>query len=473
MMTFNTTYTNLKNNFFYFVHPTSAVSPELILYNELLDEQLGLQLAKNSPKELSHFFSGLKLPNDVRPFAMAYAGHQFGNFAPTLGDGRAIMLGEFTTPSDRFDLQLKGAGQTPFSFRNGMSGDGRSALGPVIREYLVSEAMNSLGVPTTRSLAAVTTGEMVVRNGEFPGAILARVSKGHIRIGTFEFFAFRKAIEELVLLTKYCINRFYPEIDSEDDNYARNFFLAVSKMKLKLVAKWMGLGFIHGVMNTDNTSVCGETIDYGPCAFMDHFEHHKVFSSIDHNGRYAYSHQGKIALWNLSSLANCLAPLIPNAAHILVSDLEDLKSYFEHEWLIIMTQKMGIKSPKPKDVFLVKEFLDFLEKNNLDFTNSFRQLPNHLQDSKIGIYAKLGLRLKEEGQDISAVKKQMNNINPYIIPRNHQIEKAIQKAHAGDYSYFKFLNQQLSGPFTETLDKKDLTSPPKPEEVVHQTFCGT
>ena len=454
------------------IHPSSAVDPKLILFNCELAEFLGIDSSTTSERELATIFSGKKILEKSHPFAMAYAGHQFGHFVPQLGDGRAVLLGEVVASNKRlYDIQLKGAGQTKFSRR----GDGRSALGPVIREYIVSEAMHALGIPSTRALAAVGTGEPVYREETLPGAVFTRVASSHLRVGTFEYFFHRREYDHLKVLSDYAIKRHYPELFNEGDKYLK-LFQAVARKKLSLVAKWMSVGFIHGVMNTDNTSVVGETIDFGPCAFMDTFVHNKVFSSIDHHGRYAYHNQGKIAFWNLSCLVNCLVPLLNLEREEVQQKFEvefgELHQFFSNTLREIMGKKLGIFKVRPDDSDLINQFLQHLEQNHLDFTNSFREIPQKLGSGE-EIYQKIEQRLADQPQSLEEAIALMNSANPYIIPRNHLVEKAIGSAIQGDFSFFKTMVEAYKIPYVENLKHQGLTLPPGPHEVVHQTFCGT
>ena len=484
MFNFDNTYIELPEDFYQKVNPSSAVAPTLIAFNTELAKELGANLETIDEKKLTDVFSGKEILPGSIPIAQAYAGHQFGNFVPSLGDGRAILLGEIISPKGlRFDLQLKGSGRTTFSRR----GDGRSALGPVIREYIVSEAMHALNIPTTRALAAVNSGDQVYRENIVPGGILTRVASSHIRVGTFEFFACRENFSALKQLADYAINRHYPELTGSENIYFE-FFKAVAKRKLSLVARWMSVGFIHGVMNTDNTSISGETIDFGPCAFMDQFNNQKVFSSIDLNGRYAYSNQANMALWNLSSLANCLIPLMDKNSDamytLLNEEFETLSEYFDTLWLQEMGKKLGLFSVIQEDKSLIKSWLHYLEQESLDFTNSFQDLTEVLSQSEFQtifkrtsefehFFASWKKRLKQQSQDSEESKKLMQQTNPLFIPRNHQVEKAIVEAMGGNYEHFHRLNYVLSRPFTDQEKHQVLRNPPKEDEIVQQTFCGT
>jgi uncharacterized protein YdiU (UPF0061 family) len=472
MIDFQNTYSQLPRGFFEKAHPAESTSPKLIKFNHGLAKELGLDFEGIDNERLARIFSGKELLPGSEPLAMAYAGHQFGNFVPQLGDGRALLLGEVIgQDKKRYDIQLKGSGQTPFSRR----GDGLSSLGPVIREYILSEAMYHLGVPTTRSLAAVVTDDHVLRETQLPRGIFTRVSLGHIRVGTFEYFSSRGQVEKLKTLADYCLERLYPEIDKDQDAYL-NLFVAIAHKKLDLVAKWMGLGFIHGVMNTDNTSVAGETIDFGPCAFMDQFSFEKVYSSIDRNGRYAYKKQGKIALWNLLVLANCLIPLIDSdedkAVAKIQKELEKLPVYFEEKWLAEFKKKLGLFSEDVNDQTLVLSFLEGLQKENKDYTNSFRGLSESF-DEDSEFHQAWRKRLDQQSQSQSDVIKLMNQTNPVLIPRNHQVEKAIQGALKGNFEYFHKLNEIFLSPYKDEQGLEEFKRPPKPDEIVHQTFCGT
>ena len=484
MFNFDNTYIGLPEDFYQKVSPSSAVAPQLIAFNTDLARELGANLESIDEKKLTDIFSGKEiLPGSV-PIAQAYAGHQFGNFVHSLGDGRAILLGEIVTPDGlRFDIQLKGSGRTTFSRR----GDGRSALGPVIREYIVSEAMHALNIPTTRALAAVTSGDQVYRETIVPGGILTRIASSHIRVGTFEYFSCRDSFSAVRALADYTINRHYPELTGSENSYFE-FFKAVAKRKLSLVAKWMSVGFIHGVMNTDNTSISGETIDFGPCAFMDQFNDQKVFSSIDRNGRYAYSNQANMALWNLSSLANCLFPLMDKDSEamstILNEEFDNLSEYFNTLWIQEMGKKLGLFSTTQVDQELIKSWLHYLEKEGLDFTNSFRDLIALLsQDESQNLFKKTSAfeqfflswkkRLNQQEEDTEESKNLMQQSNPVFIPRNHQVEKAIAEAMEGNYEHFHRLNHVLANPFTDQAEHQVLRDAPKEDEIVHQTFCGT
>ncbi|MFW6055527.1 MAG: protein adenylyltransferase SelO, partial [Thermodesulfobacteriota bacterium] len=420
MFEFDNTYARLPEDFYARVAPAKVPQPELIKWNTELAKQLGLQAGSYTKKELADIFTGQKLLPGSEPMALVYAGHQFGNFVPRLGDGRALLLGEIVDPSGRrHDIQLKGSGRTPFS----RSGDGKAPLGPVLREYLVSEALHHLGLPTTRSLAAARTGETVYREQAFPGAILTRVARSHIRVGTFEFFAASQDLDNLKLLTSYSIQRHYPEIQNDSEIYLQ-FFRKVARAQVELVTGWMALGFIHGVMNTDNMSIAGETIDYGPCAFMDRFRFDQVYSSIDRFGRYSYSNQPRIALWNSSRLANCLTLLIDHdsgeSAETLNQELDACKRLFDRKLTEKMLKKLGIvNKEQPGDSDLVQKWLRYLESGELDYTLSFRRLASLVEDEAAtdhfeqsetfqDFYQAWNKRIHSQDLEAGAVKKLMN-----------------------------------------------------------------
>ncbi len=473
------------------------VSPALIKLNESLVEALGLSNADLNSTDGAALFSGNLIPDGAEPLAMAYAGHQFGHFNPQLGDGRAILLGEIVSPTGiSFDMQLKGSGRTVYS-RNG---DGRAALGPVLREYLVSEAMAKLGVPTTRALAAVTTGEEVARERLLPGGIITRIATSFVRVGTFQYFSAKGDIEAIQKLADYVIERNYP-LAAEADNPYVALLKAIVDRQAALIAQWMQLGFIHGVMNTDNMSVAGETIDYGPCAFMDAYDHDRVFSSIDRGGRYAYSNQPSIGLWNLTRLAETLLPLLAEDSEAAVDAAQDvLKTYaesYQHSWLTGMRAKCGLFTPTDKikpadDKRLIEELLNIMSENNADFTLMFFYLSRLLAAEKTVEHdgdcrnlfdntaqfddwaIKWRKRLREETQSNAERQAKMQAVNPVYIPRNHQIEAAIRAAEDdADFSVFYDLYDVLQNPYELQLEKHSYMRPPNPEEVVRQTFCGT
>jgi serine/tyrosine/threonine adenylyltransferase len=486
---FQNTYAALPANFFARVAPTPVASPRLIKLNRPLALQLGLDPDLLESPEGAEILAGKALPDGADPIAMAYAGHQFGHFVPQLGDGRAILLGEvIDADSVRRDIQLKGSGPTPFSRR----GDGRAALGPVLREYIVSEAMATLGIPTTRSLAAVLTGESVLRETALPGAVLTRVASSHIRVGTFQYFAARRDTEGVRRLADHVIARHYPEVADHERPYLA-LLSAVIARQANLVARWLLVGFIHGVMNTDNTSISGETIDYGPCAFMDHYDPKQVFSSIDEMGRYAYANQPRIAQWNLTRLAECLLPLISEDQDKAVTEAQaaigEFVEIFDAAYQAGLRRKLGLLTARDDDRMLAQDLLDTMAKNQADFTLTFRRLsdaalgPDH--DGEIrqlfadpAAYdewaARWRQRLGEEPQDSRARRTAMRAVNPAFIPRNHRVEAVIEAAvNRDDFAPFEELLAVLSKPYEDQPAFSAYAEPPEPHERVLQTFCGT
>ncbi len=452
----------------------SVPAPALLAWNAALAEELGLNLQHASEPELAEIFSGNRIPDGAEPIALAYAGHQFGHFSPQLGDGRAVLLGEVTDRQGiRKDIQLKGSGRTPFS----RGGDGKSSLGPVIREYLLSEAMYALGVPTTRALAAVLTGESVYRESLLPGGVFTRVASSHIRVGSFEYFAARRDIVSLKALADYAIARHVPEASLTERPYL-SFFVHVLEAQTTLVAHWMALGFIHGVMNTDNTAISGETLDYGPCAFMDEFNAAKVFSSIDRGGRYAFNQQPAIVHWNLVRLAECLLLLDEGQAEY-EQQLGRVKDEFESRYYARMRAKLGLfkDGEEADDNRLVAEWLDYLQSNELDYTLSFRDLANQADgnhEPRFGAFEEQWKkRVSQQVQSANETSAAMNAVNPLFIPRNHQVERAIQAAIVGDMSVFEDLRKVLVNPFEEQPELAEYSAAPLKQERVTQTFCGT
>ena len=470
-MNLDNSYAELPERFFESFNPAMVPAPTLLAWNRGLAEELGLGDLGND-EALAQIFSGNALPDGSTPVALAYAGHQFGQFVPRLGDGRAVLLGDVVDRQGRRrDIQLKGSGRTPFS----RGGDGKSSLGPVIREYVVSEAMFALGVPTTRALAAVMTGERVYRELPLPGGVLTRVAGSHVRIGTFEYFAARGDADGVRLLAEFAIDRHFPEVADARRPYLA-FFSRVVEAQASLVAHWMDLGFIHGVMNTDNTTVSGETLDYGPCAFMDEYSAMKVFSSIDHGGRYAFGQQPAIIQWNLTRLAECLL-MVDEDQSGFVEQLERVKPLFEEQYLARMRRKLGLTSEDAGDAALVQEWLDYLETHELDYTLSFRQLASRIDagdETRFGSFEdKWRERLAAQGETSEQVRAQMQSVNPALIPRNHQVERAIAAAIDGDLQVFRELLQALERPFDEEPEFARYAEPPLPAERVARTFCGT
>lgn len=476
---FDTTYTQLPATFYVRQGPVKVKDPALVILNQPLAEQLGLDAERLRNGSGATIFAGNELPEGAEPLAQAYAGHQFGHFT-MLGDGRALLLGEQVTPSGhRYDIQLKGAGQTPFSRR----GDGRAALGPMLREYLISEAMHALGIPTTRSLAVTTTGEAVYREDVLPGAVLTRVAGSHIRVGTFQYAAAIDDPAALKALADYTIQRHYPELLASDQPYVA-LLNAVIKRQAHLIAQWLHVGFIHGVMNTDNMSICGETIDYGPCAFMDHYDPGTVFSSIDQHGRYAYANQPPIAQWNLTRFAEALLPLLDQDSNIAVQHAEtalnDFPEHYYHAWRQGMYRKLGILEPTTEDAALVSDLLNLMQQHALDFTNTFRTLttqrtlPAQSAPELQAWLTRWQQRIQHQQAADALITTTMRSANPAVIPRNHQVEAALKAAvESHDMGPFEKLLAVLVKPFDETPENEAYRSPAPPSDQVYQTFCGT
>jgi serine/tyrosine/threonine adenylyltransferase len=477
---FENTYAALPERFFARVRPAVVASPRLIKINRKLADELRLDADWLASDDGVRVLAGQTVPEEADPIATAYAGHQFGSFVPQLGDGRAILLGEVVDRSgQRRDIQLKGAGRTPFS----RGGDGRAAIGPVLREYIVSEAMATLGIPTTRSLAAVLTGEPVYRETPLPGAVLTRVASSHIRVGTFQFFAARNDQDAIRQLADHVIARHYPEIAGAEHPY-RALLAKVIERQAKLVVKWMQVGFIHGVMNTDNCSIAGETIDYGPCAFMDAFDPAAVFSSIDQMGRYAFGNQPRIALWNLTRLAECLLSLLADdetaAIEIAKAELGEYAAVFDTAMTAGMNAKLGLSGDTDNDQ-LIGEFLKLLADGQADFTLAFRRLCNAADGDAGDLRAMLdpagfdawSVKWQETRKQRGLASAEMRKVNPAFIPRNHRIEAAIQAAMGDDFGPFEELLTVLSKPFDDQPRFADYAKPPQEEERVTQTFCGT
>jgi uncharacterized protein YdiU (UPF0061 family) len=486
---FQNTYAALPEGFFARVAPTPVASPRLVKLNRPLALRLGLDPDRLAGPDGVEILAGQRVPDGAEPIAMAYAGHQFGHFVPQLGDGRAILLGEVIDAEGiRRDIQLKGSGPTPFSRR----GDGRAALGPVLREYIVSEAMAALGIPTTRSLAAVMSGENVIRETMLPGAVLTRVASSHIRVGTFQFFAARGDTAGVRQLAEHVIARHYPQAARSERPY-HALLEGVIERQAELVARWLLVGFIHGVMNTDNTSISGETIDYGPCAFMDHYDPAAVFSSIDEQGRYAYANQPRIALWNLTRLAECLLPLLSDDKDKAIEQaqaiLAEFIAKFSAAYQSGLRQKAGLFTQRDGDEVLLQDLLDAMEKNKADFTLTFRRLSEAAEDAARdenirelfadpNAYdewaARWRQRLGSEPQTPAERASKMRSINPAFIPRNHRIEAVIEAAVSrDDFAPFEELLAVLSKPYDDQPALAEYAKPPEPEQRVLRTFCGT
>jgi uncharacterized protein YdiU (UPF0061 family) len=484
---FDNSYARLPEQFFARVMPAKPPRPKLIKLNEKLATQLGLDLSFMQSNDGLSILSGEMIPDGADPIAMAYAGHQFGGWSPSLGDGRAILLGEVLDKNGiRHDIQLKGSGRTPFS----RQGDGRSALGPVIREYIVSEAMYALGVPTTRALAAVLSGENVIRNGLETGGVFARVAKSHVRIGTFQYFYARQDQDAVKTLADYVIKRHYPEAEGTQNKYL-SLLYAVAERQAKLIAQWMSLGFIHGVMNTDNMQIAGETIDYGPCAFMDDFHPQKTFSSIDHHGRYSWGNQPKIGQWNLTKFADTLVPLIDDDEDTGTKAATDaIIKYNETVSKVLFrcfSDKLGLLGNDESQDGIIAATMDAMTMNHVDFTLFYRHMTKIYaggnEDSLLELFddPEAGKELLRQWRDHISVDKAdheqrlkiMQENNPIFIARNHRVAEAIHAGEEGDFKPFHRLVKVLSKPFDEQPEFADYENAPKPNEIVHETFCGT
>jgi serine/tyrosine/threonine adenylyltransferase len=489
---FDNTFARLPRHFYARLDPTPVAAPRIVIVNVELAQELGLDADALTSEHGIAILSGNQVADGAEPIALAYAGHQFGHFVPQLGDGRANLLGELVSrDGQRYDVQLKGSGRTPFS----RGGDGRAALGPVLREYIVSEAMAALGVPTTRALAVVTTGERVLRDIVLPGAVLTRIAASHLRVGTFQYFAARGDVEGLRVLADYAIARHYPEVRQAKEHY-RALLEGVIARQAQLIAQWMLLGFIHGVMNTDNTSISGETIDYGPCAFMEAYDPAKVYSSIDHGGRYAYGNQPRVALWNLARLAESLLPLLvqesgSEEAGLAAANraLSAFEPQFEAAHSAGMRRKLGLVLEREGDVALGENLLQCMAANHADFTLTFRRLCDAAAgpEGDVGVRALFAdpasydgwaagwrRRLEEEVADGQARTAAMRRMNPAFIPRNHLVEAALDAANSRqDFRPFEDLLAIISRPYDERPELDRYSAPARPEELVLQTFCGT
>jgi uncharacterized protein YdiU (UPF0061 family) len=482
-------YAGLPERFFARVNPVPVAKPHLFRFNHALGAELGLDIGGLDAEALAGTFSGNVIPRGAEPVAMAYAGHQFGHFVPQLGDGRAILLGEVQDRAGmRRDIHLKGTGRTPFS----RDGDGRAALGPVLREYLVSEAMHALGIPATRALAAVATGEPVFREEALPGAILTRVAASFVRVGTFQYFAARDDVEAVRLLADYVIDRHFPEAKADPQPYLA-LLRAVTNAQTSLIASWMHVGFIHGVMNTDNMAVSGETIDFGPCAFLDSYDPAAVFSSIDRQGRYAYGNQPHAALWNLARFAETLLPIIDagadRAVELASEALEAFSSRFSELSLAGLRRKLGLSAGEDGDAALAEDLLDAMHRNQADFTLTFRRLCDaaEAEAGDAGVRSLFANpreydewasrwrgRMARDPLKPEARAEAMRQANPAFIPRNHRIEQVINAAvEDQDFEPFAKLSAVLSQPYRSQEGFESYADPPQPEERVHKTFCGT
>jgi uncharacterized protein YdiU (UPF0061 family) len=479
-MKFDNTYFRDLDGFYAPYDAAIAPDPKLVKFNHALADELGLDV---SNLDLAAIFSGAQKPDGADTLAQAYAGHQFGGFSPQLGDGRALLLGEIVTPEKkRIDIQLKGSGRTPFS-RNG---DGKAGLGSVLREYLIAEAMHALGVPTTRALAAVTTGERIHRETGQTGAVLTRTAASHIRVGTFQFFAARQETDKLKQLADYTINRHYPDAAKAENPYIE-LLKQVTNAQAYLISRWIGLGFIHGVMNTDNVTLSGETIDYGPCAFMDHYDANAVFSSIDRQGRYAYSNQPLIARWNIARLAEALVPLIDDDQDIAIEKataiIGGFSATYETHWLTEMRRKFGFETHHDDDADLFDTFFETMADNMVDFTLAFRALADlvdgnatPLSDLYLTPSATDDWTRRFQTRIVSEPKaaKNIRAANPIYIPRNHLVEAALKAAESdGDYAQFEQILTLITNPFTEQEGKEVYAKPPLMVDPNYKTFCGT
>lgn len=474
-------YARLPNLFFTILNLNPVREPRLIILNDALATSLGLDAHSLQKHTNLEVFAGNEAPEGALPLAQAYAGHQFGHFT-MLGDGRALLLGEQITPQgERFDIQLKGAGRTPYS----RGGDGRAALGPMLREYIISEAMHALGIPTTRSLAVVATGEAVIRETEQTGAIMTRIAASHLRVGTFQYAANWGTVDELRALADYTLKRHFPNVNDSTNPYL--FLLQeVIKRQALLIAKWQLVGFIHGVMNTDNMALSGETIDYGPCAFMDTYDPATVFSSIDKRGRYAYGNQPNIAAWNLARFAETLLPLLHDnqaqAIDLAEAAIADFTRLYHSHWLAGMRSKLGLLNEEPADESLIEKLLNMMQEHRADYTNTFRALTfDTLEDAGLfntttfAEWHKLWqARLDRQSESNSTVHELMRNNNPAIIPRNHRVEEALEAAvKQGDYSVMKRLLKVLSMPYAHSSEQAEYTTLPAQSTCPYKTFCGT
>ena len=477
---FDNTYSRLPKVMSSQLAPIPVENPKLTIFNHGFSKELGLDFSSLNNNQIASIFSGNLLPKESKCIAQAYAGHQFGYFT-MLGDGRAILIGEHLSKNNkRFDIQFKGSGKTPYS-RNG---DGRAALGPMLREYIVSEAMHSLGIPTTRSLAVVKTGENVIRETPLPGAILTRVAASHIRVGTFQYVAATEDEKNLKTLFDYTIDRHYPKI-KDSKTPAIDLLKIVMEKQIKLVVDWMRVGFIHGVMNTDNMTISGETIDYGPCAFMDAYDPETVFSSIDHNGRYAYFNQPGITKWNLARFAETLLPLIDKnkdkAIKIVTEIINNFGEIYKKNWLEMMRKKLGLIEKKNNDEKLINDLLSLLHEQKADYTNTFCSLMNEdVQNDKIfnnkefiDWHQKWKECLAKNNNSTEESLKLMRSVNPIVIPRNHKVEEVLEAANKDDLNPFHDFLKVLEKPYENQIKNNNYQSPAPPSEKKYQTFCGT
>ncbi|QYR19592.1 YdiU family protein [Paenibacillus sp. sptzw28] len=478
---FDNSYARLPELFFTSMGPAAVRSPKLAVFNDRLAASLGLSAEALRSNDGAAVLAGNRIPEGASPLAQAYAGHQFGHFT-MLGDGRALLLGEQITPQgERFDIQLKGSGRTPYS----RGGDGRAALGPMLREYIISEAMQALGIATTRSLAVATTGQPVVRESELPGAVLTRIAASHLRVGTFQYAARWGSAEDLRALADYTLQRHFPDADADGNRYVV-LLNEVIKRQAELIAKWQLVGFIHGVMNTDNMALSGETIDYGPCAFMDVYDPSTVFSSIDAQGRYAYGNQPHIAAWNLARFAETLLPLMHDdeaeAIKLAEGAISDFSELYHRNWLAGMRAKLGIFGEEPQDESLIEDLLNMMQKHGADYTNTFRALTfdkpedNAMSDTTefTQWHEQWQARLGRQQESQASSHQLMRSSNPAIIPRNHRVEEALEAAvKQEDYGVMERLLEVLTDPYAHSPEQADYAAPPALSARTYRTFCGT
>ncbi|MFZ3577773.1 protein adenylyltransferase SelO [Virgibacillus sp. DJP39] len=473
-------YANLPKSFFSSLTLNPVQEPKLIILNDQLATSLGLNIQELQSDDGVAVLAGNQTLEGSFPLAQAYAGHQFGHFT-MLGDGRALLHGEQLTPQDeRVDIQLKGSGRTPYS----RGGDGRAALGPMLREYIISEAMHALGIPTTRSLSVVTSGESIIRETELPGAILTRVAASHLRVGTFEYAAKWSTVEELQDLADYTLKRHYPEVEADENRYL-SLLKEVIKQQAELIANWQLVGFIHGVMNTDNMTISGETIDYGPCAFMNYYDPKTVFSSIDIQGRYAYGNQPKIAGWNLARFAETLLPLLhedqEQALKLAQDAISNYMDLFHSNWVEGMRAKLGIFKEEKEDEALIEELLNIMQKYEADYTNTFLALTFETYEDSVlrgtpeftEWNSKWKERLSRQQESNESSHQLMRSSNPALIPRNHRVEEALEAAKQGDYGVMEKLLEVLSNPYAHKPEQDEYAALPEPSSSPYQTYCGT
>lgn len=475
-------YADLPTVFFSQLHPTPVAKPKLVVLNESLAAELGLNAEALRNDDGVAVLAGNAVPEGAVPLAQAYAGHQFGHFT-RLGDGRAILIGEQITPGgERFDIQLKGSGRTPYS----RGGDGRAALGPMLREYIISEAMHALGIPTTRSLAVVTTGEAIVRETLLPGAVLTRVASSHLRVGTFQYAAVWGTLDDLRRLADYVLRRHDPDVDRNSPERFLQLLRRVIQRQASLVAKWQLVGFVHGVMNTDNMTISGETIDYGPCAFMDVYDPATVFSSIDRDGRYAYGNQPSIAGWNLARFAEAILPLLheeqEKAIKLVQEAVNEFPGLYERYWLAGMRAKLGLANEEVDDITLIEDLFRLMQNHRADYTNTFRALTlGQPEATAMGNSAawlewqnRWSARLERQPQGKDAARQLMRQANPAVIPRNHRVEEALTAAvEQGDLSVMERLLAALADPYAYSSEQEDYAALPAASDQPYVTFCGT